>query len=866
MTSGDTISRYRIVGALGKGGMGEVYQAEDTRLQRPVALKFLPPDSLTDQDKQRLLHEAQAAAAIRHPNICPIYDIEESDGRLFIAMAYLEGEPLSRRIARGTLAIRQAVDIAIQIARALDAAHESGIVHRDIKSSNIILSPGGHASILDFGLALRSGAARLTRAGYAVGTPQYMSPEQARGGELDGRTDIWSLGVLLFEMLAGKPPFVRDHESAVIHAILTEQPPRVTSLRPEVPVELEKVVATALAKQPEHRWRRARDLAVALERIQAQRATDETAPTKTVLTAVAPPNRWKNYVLAGVAIIGILAAAGVAYNRWRERPAAVVQQPLTAAARDTRRVAILPLQVTATDESARAIADGLFEVLASALSGFEQSGSKIMAVPAGEIRRRGIATAAEARRVYGANQSIAGSLERVDESLQVTLNLVDTAQSVTAPSQTFEYDSANPVASKNLAVERMAQLLKLEVTPAVERLVTAGDTAAPAAYTFYLEGRGLLSRYDVAGNLDKAIASFGRAIASDPNYALARAGLGEAYWRKARANGDKQAARLALENAELAVKLDPSLAIVHSVLGEVYGMSGRVQDAIRELRKAIEIAPSNAEAPRELARLYANQGRFQEAEALYLRATESRPTDWYGHLLLGAFYYQQERYREAEKAYRQALALVPDNDIVRRDLGAAYLLQGRYQEAIEELQQSLRIKPNPRTYMTLGATYYYQHRFSEAVSGLETAIDLDANGYFYWGNLGIYYKWTPGDEGKAAPALQRAIELAEKALEVTPTDYDIRADLAEYRARLGDAKGAIAEIGRIPESERRSRASRLAIAYELTGNRAQAIEFLRSTLTNPASLNQIKDDPDLAGLWMDPAFQKAIQQARPNSQ
>src|SRR5258706_5682203 len=214
MTSGDTISRYRIIGPLGKGGMGEVYKAEDTRLQRPVALKFLPPGVLTDKDKKRLLNEAQSAALIRHPNVCPIYDVEEADGQIFIAMAYIEGETLARKISRGPLGIGFAIDIAIQIANGLEQAHELGVVHRDIKSTNVIVDAGGHVSILDFCLALRAGLTRLTVQGHAAGNPAYMSPEQGRGFEVDPRTHIWSFGVLLFVMVTGRLPFLRDHHAA----------------------------------------------------------------------------------------------------------------------------------------------------------------------------------------------------------------------------------------------------------------------------------------------------------------------------------------------------------------------------------------------------------------------------------------------------------------------------------------------------------------------------------------------------------------------------------------------------------------------------------------------------------------------------
>src|SRR5262249_46799760 len=222
---GDIISRYRIMAPLGKGGMGVVYRAEDLRLNRPVALKFLPHHSISERDQRRFLQEARTAAAARHPNICPIYDIDEADGEVFIAMAFLEGETLHRRISRGPLGPGHAAEIAIQIANGLECAHQLGIVHRDIKGANIMIGPGGHASILDFGLALLSGATRITGPGHVVGTSAYMSPEQARGLAVDRRTDIWSLGVVLFEMLSGTLPFRRDHPAAVLHAILSDPVP-----------------------------------------------------------------------------------------------------------------------------------------------------------------------------------------------------------------------------------------------------------------------------------------------------------------------------------------------------------------------------------------------------------------------------------------------------------------------------------------------------------------------------------------------------------------------------------------------------------------------------------------------------------------
>ncbi len=850
MNPGDLISRYRVAGLLGKGGMGVVYRAEDTRLRRPVALKFLPRDSLTETARGRFLNEARAAALARHPNICPIYDIEEADGELFIVMAYLEGETLQRRLARGPLEVGQAVEIACQILSGLACAHGLGIVHRDIKSGNIMVDPSGHVSIMDFGLALSSDAMRVTGEGTSVGTPAYMSPEQARGHEVDWRTDIWSLGVVLFEMLTGTLPFYREHRAALIHAIMADPAPEISSVRPGMPPGLQKIVAKALAKGPAGRFQSASEMAAELKRLQggtgAVAEREATATQTMVMPVEAAAGRKRRPIAAIAAGVLIVGWGGLGLYRFAGGGRAAAPA-LTIPA--VKQVAVLPFQVTGGADGLRTVADGLVEILTSALSDVERFQRTITAVPASEVRRRGITTAQEAQRFFGVNLVITGSAQPAGDKVEFTVNLLDAMSARQIASRTFLYDPKNPMVSRDQAITQVVRMMNLDVPAAAHTAIAAGDTSAPSAYSAYIEGRGFLARYDVPGNVDKAIDSFTKATAQDPKYALAYAGLGEAYWRKARATGDKQSATLANQNAEYAVQLDSSLAIVHSVVGSVYLDAGRQEDAIREFQRAMELAPANAEAPRQLAEIYKDLGRFEEAEALYIRSTKSRPTDWYGHLLLGLFYYERERYPEAEAELNQAKSLTPDNDMVRLDLGAVYRMHGRYQEAIEEYQQALRIRSNANTYAALGGAYFYEHRFQEAVSAVEAAIDLNSNDYRYWGNVGIYYRWTPGSEAKSVPALRRAIELATKFAETRKSDYAVNANLAEYRARLGDPKGALAEIDRIPPTARAPFTTRLAIVYELTGHRDKAVAMVRSNLKSPASLNQIKDDPDLTAVW-----------------
>jgi tetratricopeptide (TPR) repeat protein len=843
---GDVISRYRIVSRIGKGGMGEVYRAEDTRLERQVALKFLSQDGFTEQSKSRFMNEARAAAKARHPNICPIHDIEEADGELFLVMAYIEGETLRSRIARRPLEAAQTVELAIQIAGGLACAHALGIIHRDIKTGNIMLDPSGQASILDFGLALSPEASRLTEAGAAVGTPAYMSPEQIAGGAVDARTDLWSLGVVMFEMLTGTLPFRRDRSSAIIHAVLNDSVPRLSSLRSGVPPELERVVEKALAKDVAHRWQSATQMIGELQRLGTGSVTPrDVSDTQTIIAPGIGVARRKRTGIVAVAIAAALLIAGGGFAAYRYRSAAAPAH-LTAAV--MKQVAVLPFE--ADGDTSRSVADGLSEVLAGALSDAGRLQGLTLIAPS-ELVGQHVNTAEDARRVYGVDRVLVGKAQRSGDKIGFTVNVLDAATHKSLAERSFIYDPKNPLASRDQAVALTAAMLNVDVHAAEP---SRPETGTSNAYSSYIEGRGFLARHDLRGNLDRAISSLSTAVKQDPNYALAYAGLAEAYWRKSSLNGDKQMAALANQHAEHAVQLDGSLAIAHSVLGSVYLDAGRQQDAIREFQKAMDLAPANADAPRRLAEVYNTMGHFKEAEDLYIRSTQARPTDWYGYLLLGIFYYERERYPEAEAALNQAKTLTPDNDIVRIDLGGVYRMHGRYKEAIAEYQQALRIRSSAKIYAALAGAYFYEHRFQEAVSALETATDLDADDYRYWGNLGIYCRWVPGDESKSAPALRHAIEMANKIADTVKSDYAVHANLAEYHARLGNPKAALAEIDKIPGPARGPFTARVATVYELTGQRAKAIAIVRENLKSPASLNQIKNDPDLAALWREGKF------------
>ena len=845
---GKTISHYEIIDKLGQGGMGVVYKARDLRLGRDVALKFLPPGSIDPAHRKRFFEEARTASLLQHPNICPIYDVEEVDGQLFFAMAYIEGSPLSLIIAGSPMEIHKALDIAQQVAAALDAAHRHGVVHRDIKSGNIMVNAEGHAYVLDFGLALRTGGTRLTVEGGIAGTPSYMSPEQAQGGEVDFHTDIWSLGVVLFEMLAGRVPFKRETDWAAVHAIIHDPLPPIGALRPEVSQPIADALKKALEKEPKDRWPSAAAMAAGLGGKQSliSEALTTVMPRK---AAHVDRRRW----VAAAAAVAVTASGGlgIAWNKgW------LASLPKTELPEE-RHIAVLPFNVIGGDPAVQALADGLVETVTSKLSQLEQFQGKLLVIPASEIRARKITSPGEALKLYGANLVVSGSAELVGGAIQFSIILINSVKMRQIASKTFNFDVKNPAGFREGAMDGIVSLLALQLSPDSKKRVGEAETSSALAYSEYLRGTGYLARIDVKGNPDLAIQSFESAIKYDPNYAFAYSGLARACIWRGRISDPKLWSERSLQAAQKAVQLAPDLPDAHISLGEIYKEIGREQESISELQRALQLAPGNADAYRNLAIVLANLGRFQEAESLYKEAVQRRPIDWLAHLHLGLFVRARGRYKEAEAAYRQAMRMTPDNVIVLRNLGTLYRAEGRYPEAREQLSRALEVSKSPILFSAIGVVYYYEHRFQEAISSFDASIEMNSQRFTTWGNLAMACQWDAASKNRFEPAARKAIELASRAIAVTPKDYIIRADLAEYHARLGESKQALEALELIPPEMRSNFAINFALVNELCGRRSAAIHALRS-LPTPLAFHDIKNDPSLKQLWADPELQAIV--------
>ncbi len=494
---GKTISHYKILEKLGEGGMGVVYKAKHLKLDSFVALKFLPPQLVTQKAaKKRFIHEAKAASSLEHPNICAVHDIDETpDGRMFIVMPYYEGETLQEKVERGPLEFDEAIHIASQVASGLARAHEKGIVHRDVKSANILIANDGHVRILDFGLAKLAKQTRLTKTGTTVGTVMYMSPEQAKGDDVDRRSDIWSLGVMLYEMLTGHLPFRGEIEQAVIYSILNEEPEPITTARREVPLQLEALVEKALAKTPEKRYQQMEELLADLE-IQREELALGIKPRRFIKLRRLRRKRWFRYG-AMVSVFVILMATGMQFFGGRNMA--------------IHSIAVLPLENLSGDPEQEYFADGMTDALIADLAQIGAlrviSRTSVMQYKGG-VRK----PLPEIARELNVDAIIEGSVFREGDRVRITAQLIhaQTDRHLWADSYVREFVDILTLHSE--VARAIAREVKARVTPEEETRLARTRPVDPEAYELYLRGRAFAQQKWSVEAFEKSFEYLGRAI------------------------------------------------------------------------------------------------------------------------------------------------------------------------------------------------------------------------------------------------------------------------------------------------------------------------------------------------------------------
>lgn len=737
---GRRLSHYNVLADLGAGGMGVVYLAHDTRLDRDVAIKVLPSDRpLTHTARRRFQREAMAASALNHPNIITIYEVNSQDNTEFIVMEYVRGATLASILKKRVLPFSEAIRYSIQIADALTKAHAAGIIHRDLKPGNVMVTEDGLIKVLDFGLAKfdpamatiesdtndaeRTNQFTLTLPGSLTGTVAYMSPEQARGERVDTRTDIFSFGIVMFEMFSGHLPFIGANSVALLHNLHFSPPRDLTQLRPDVPKPLVSLISHMLDKNVDKRIQTMAEVSSELRRGAVGLVDGPLTwhPSEATIDMAGSPNfrrkrfsQWQLWLAAG--LFALVVVAGLAGWRWHKKSTAAQQN---------------------------------------------------------------------------ANQEM-------------------------------------PVEDN--------------------------------AYALYRRAREDLDHSDRDGNIDAAIKLLGRAIQLDPQSAVSYAALSQAYGYKNTFNPDPQWMKLASEDANKAVALDNYLAAGHVALGMVKMSAGDSDEAETQFRTAATLDPKSAAPHRDLVLLYNKTGKADQSAAEVKRALQLDPKDWKTYMAMGLGAYQAGQFQAAASAWETALKLEPDNVPALRNLGAAYHTLGRDDDAVATLQHALEIKPSADVYTNLGTILFYQGKYDESVPAFEKALALNANNSEIWGNLADAYRWSSGKKDKAKAAYQQAIQLVRDEIVRSPTEVDLKADLAMYLAKSGDKTAALQAMQPVEEAHSKDPTVLYdsAVVYELCGQRDKALNALLAAVKGGEDLNDIKNEPEFVSLRADPRYHLQI--------
>lgn len=845
MLPGGAVGPYRIIRQLGAGGMGVVWLAEDTRLNRKVALKTVKSaEADTTEGRQRLMREARAAAALNHPHIATVHDVLDVEGKVIVVFEYVEGDSLAARLHRGPMPINETVEIAWQLADALAAAHAQGVIHRDLKPGNVVLAPDGRAKVLDFGIARLvpagadvSASAPGTIGVGLVGTPGYAAPEQYLSRNVDGRADLYALGVMIFEMIAGRRPFPSTDPVSLATSVLRDAAPKLTgSGDVRVPPRLESLVARLLERDPKRRPQSGDEVLVELSPLRDHESSPLARRTM-VLRRRVPISA----VVAGAVLMAIIIGLTVR-----------LQLNATRTATGAPVVAVLPLQNMSGDSANDYLGAGLAESLITSLAAAPNV--TVLSRSAVEESRQQHPGRAGFVQALDATYVVTGSVQTVADRLRVTLNLERPDASV-AWGRTVEGPTRDLFALQTQLAEALADALD-EQTPSVKPVNPAApSTSSQPAQLAYWRARAYFDRQDLAGNIQAALKEFENAVALDPKFGIAYAGLAEAQWAMYLQTNDRQWAERAVASTQTALQLEPERPSVLYTAALTHFRGGRFDESLQAVERALTLQPTYEDAMRLRARVLVRLGRIDEGLAEFNRVAAIRPNSVSVHTDMGLALYAVSRYEDALRSFEKAITLSPSSSVSLARAGAASQMLGDDAKALDYYERANAIQPRAETFSSMGTIYYSRGDFAKAAAAYEGAVLIRPLGAITHRNLGDAYARL-GRDADALRAYRQAVRLAEGEVAVSPGDARAIARLAVYHAKAGDDRAA---RRRLAEAEKLAPADgqvklRAAVVHALAGRATPALDALERAMTGGITAREIATEEDFESLRPLPRF------------
>ncbi|MEZ5473181.1 MAG: protein kinase [Marinicella sp.] len=829
------LAHFEVLKILGQGGMGMVYHAKDRTLHRDVALKMLRPITGSNQlSTEVLLDEARLASQLNHPNIVTIYDVARTDNSNYIVMEWVDGQPLDQLIPNDGLPLATAILYASQIAHGLSSAHQKYIIHRDIKPQNIMLSDQNILKILDFGIAglvehLSDDKTnnKINQTTPAAGTPSYMSPEQAQGLNLDPRSDIFSLGIVLYQMIIGVRPFTGKDAASVKLAICAGNYVPIEQLKPDVPPSVVQTINKMLATAKNERWQSTSDLAKALDDIYAELTYQK--------------NWWqkRHWLSKAMILLPFIVALG-----WTAKDIlfpASTQQLIEQQLAEATKVAILPFENISGDPTLQLFGDGLAVNLSTDLTSVASELGDTWIVPATEISRMKEVTPKAVADKYGVELILTGSMQHMGSTRLVVLNLLDAQSGQQLKTTEVSIRADDLFNGHALIREKVMELLDWPMTQSQKDQFNAQRPQLDGAYKYYVEGRGYLYRYDHEGNLDDAIQSFNNAIEIDPNFENAHVGLAEAYLNQYTKTKEGDWLAKMIDSISTLESLNKNNTYIHYLAAEAELIQGNYERAISLYLKSLDKNPNYKDAQIGLARAYNKAGNVELAEQTYNSALNNSPNNWNVIVNLGVFYAQIGNYTKALEQFKRLTVISPNNHIGYRNVAGIYYLKNDINNAIKYSKIAIKIKPSDRAYSNLGTMLFSIKKYQEAIDNYVKATELNKNFFIHWGNLADAYKLAKIDKYKQA--YETAVEKAQQSLIIDSNDTMTSAHLAYYLANLGKREESLKIAETFSRENSGSENFVIATTYELLNKTDKAVESLSWALEKQYPFDEIVNSP-----------------------